>query len=146
MTTKIRIKVGGIEVDYEGTEAFLDKKLHKLISDVSSLAKDAPIESGGSDSSGNTKSGISSNLASFLKEKKPNTEIDRFLATVQWLHEKGSEYIKTSDVTKALRDSKQTKLSNASACLNKNVTKGYCEKKGKEFFVTNQGRDSLGLQ
>lgn len=38
MTTKIRIKVGGIEVDYEGSEDFLDEKLHKLICDVSALA------------------------------------------------------------------------------------------------------------
>ena len=37
MTTKVRIKVGSIEVDYEGSEDFLSLKLPKLISDVTLL-------------------------------------------------------------------------------------------------------------
>ena len=146
MTTKIRIKIDGVEVDYEGPEAFLDKKLCKLISDVSTLAKQAPVGSGASNLRENTERRTSSTLASFLKEKKANSHNDRFLATAQWLHEKGLELIKTNDVTKALQDSKQKKLSNASECLNRNVHKGYCEKMGKGFFVTDEGREALDLQ
>ena len=143
MTTKIRIKVGGIEVDYEGSEAFLNQKLHKLISDVSTLAKKTPIERNESDSSGNTGSGTSITLVSFLKDKKIDNQTQRFLATAQWLHQKGLERIKTSDVTKALQDHKQRKLGNSSECLSQNVSKGYCEKVGKEFYVTDEGRNSL---
>ena len=144
MTTKVRIKVGGIEIDYEGPESFLESKLQKLIGEVSTLAKQAPDERDGSDSSGNTESRTSITLALFLKEKKATNQVERFLATAQWLHIKGSKRIKTSDVAKALRDSNQKRLNNPSDCLNQNVFKGSCEKEGKEFFVTDEGRNSLG--
>ena len=144
MTTKVRIKVGGIEIDYEGPEAFLESKLHKLISEVSTLAKQAPAERDGTDSNGNTERGTSITLASFLKEKKAASQVERFLATAQWLHEKGSKRIKTSDVAKALQDSNQKRLGNPSENLNQNVSKGYCEKVGKEFYVTDEGLNSLG--
>ena len=144
MTTKICIKVGGVEVDYEGPEAFLDSKLHKLISEVAALAKQSPAKRDDGPSSGNTGREISSTLVSFLKEKKVSNQTQRFLATAEWLHQKGSERIKTSDVTNALRDSNQRRLSNASESLNQNVSKGFCEKVGKEFFVTSEGKDSLG--
>lgn len=150
MTTKVRIKVGSIEVDYEGSEDFLDSKLPKLITEVATLAEQVPAESDDSDSNGNngnngnTESGTASTLASFLKEKKANSQIERFLATAQWLHLRGSQRLKTSDVTKALRDSNQKKLSNPSDSLYQNVSKGFCEKEGKEFFVTPEGRNSLG--
>ena len=144
MTTKVRIKVGSIEVDYEGSEDFLDSKLPKLISEVTTLAEQVPAESDDSDSNSNTKSGTPSTLASFLKEKNADNQARRFLATAQWLHLKGSKRIKTSDVTKALRDSNQKKLGNAYECLNQNISKGFCERDGKEFFVTDEGRNSLG--
>ena len=143
MTTKIRIKVGGIEVDYEGSESFLNQKLHKLVSDLSTLAKQVPAQRDVSDSSGNTKSGASITMASFLKENKADSQIVRFLATAQWLHLKGSQRIMTSDITKALRESNQKRLSNPSDSLNQNVSKGFCEKEGKAFFVTPEGKDSL---
>ena len=143
MTTKIRIKVGGVEVDYEGAEAYLNQKLPKLIGELSALAKQAPTERAGRDSSVNTDSGTLSTLASFLKEHKAVSQNARFLATAQWLHQKGSERLQTGDVTKALRESNQKKISNASESLNQNVAKGFCEKEGKQFFVTPEGLDSL---
>ena len=83
-------------------------------------------------------------LPTFLKEKNANTvQVKKFLVTAVWLESKGANRIKTSDVTKALRDSNQTKLKNAADCLNQNVSKGYCEKDGKEFFVTEDGKNSL---
>lgn len=145
MTTKIRIKVGGIEVDYEGTEDFLDEKLHKLISDVSALAKEAPIESGISNGNSNDRSGTPSTLASFLKQKKADSNQNmRFLATAVWLNlKKQVKNLNVGDVTKALRDNQQKRLGNPSECLNQNVRKGYCEKTGREFFVTEEGREAL---
>jgi len=49
----------------------------------------------------------------------------------------------TGDVSKALKDSNQSRLGNPSQCLNDNVSKGYCEKDGKQFFVTQEGKVSL---
>ena len=83
-------------------------------------------------------------LPAFLQEKeatKPQTK--KILATAVWLAAKGRGQLTTTDVTRAVRDSQQSRLSNASDCLNKNVAKGFCEKAGKEFFVTQEGKDSL---
>ena len=147
MTIKIRIKIGGVEVDYEGAEGFLDKKLPKLIGDVSALAKEAPTESGGSDKSRNQKVGTSGTLASFLRQKNPKSQQTRFLATAEWLHQKEQvKNMETNNVTKALKENQQKRLSNPSDCLNRNVKDGYCEKDGKGFYVTEEGREALDQQ
>ena len=143
MTTKIRVKIGDVEVEYEGPEDFLDSKLHRLVDDLSTLAKREPVEEKGSDQDEISSSGTST-LAAFLREKKAESHTDRFLATAQWLHQRGMKRIKTSDVSKALRENNQKKLTNPSVCLNRNVSKGLCEREGKEFFVTDDGRNSLG--
>lgn len=146
MTIKIRIKTGSIKVDYEGPEDFLDSKLPKLVSEVTTLAEQIPAGSDNSNSNEDTESRTPAPLASFLKEKKAasQSQTRRFLATAQWLHQKGRKRIKTQDVTKALRESNQKRVSNASECLNRNISKGFCERDGKEFFVTEEGRNSLG--
>jgi hypothetical protein len=46
-------------------------------------------------------------------------------------------------VSKALNDANQKRLGNPAECLNQNVAKGYCEKDGKQFFVTDDGKSSL---
>jgi hypothetical protein len=83
-------------------------------------------------------------LASYLqKSKAGKNQVKRFLATAHWLQLKGSKNLKTGDVSKALKDHHQSKLTNASDCLNQNVTKGFCEKDGDGFYVTPDGLDSL---
>ena len=144
MTIKIRIKAGSIKVAYEGPEEFLDSKLPKLISEVTTLAEQIPAGSDNSNSNGDTESRTPVPLASFLKEKKATSQARRFLATAEWLHQTGRERIETKDVTKALRESNQKKLGNASDCLSRNISKGFCDRDGKEFFVTEDGRNSLG--
>ena len=42
MVSKIRMRTGRIEIDFEGSEEFLKKELPKLISSVSRLPKDMP--------------------------------------------------------------------------------------------------------
>jgi hypothetical protein len=64
----------------------------------------------------------------------------KFLATAIWLDAKGKSKMTTTDVTTALKDAHQGRLGNASECLTQNVRKGLCEKHGKEFFVTEDGR------
>lgn len=91
--------------------------------------------------------GLSVTLASFLKQtKSKSSQVRRFLATAEWLHRSGKEALTTRDVSSALDKNRQNKLSNPADCLNKNVTKGYCEKRtGGQFYVTDEGRKSLGL-
>ncbi len=76
-------------------------------------------------------------LAKFLDQKNAaKKQVERFLATAEWLTIRGTAKMSTGDVTKALKDSHLPRLANPSDCLNKNVSKGYCEKDGRKFFVT----------
>ena len=144
MTAKIRIKVGSVEVDYEGPGDFLDEKLYELVDKLSTLAENAPTELGGTDA---TQAGnYSETLPSFLQRTGVSTQKARFLATAQWLHNRAKNRLKTSDVTKALRDNNQSKLGNASDSLAKNISEGFCERDGDNFFVTEEGKSSLGYE
>ena len=71
---------------------------------------------------------------------------EKFLAAAIWVEAKsGKNRLKTADVSSALKNANQTKINNPSETLNQNVTKGFCEKEGKDFFVTQEGRDHLGV-
>jgi hypothetical protein len=86
-----------------------------------------------------TKKGNVGALASFLTSKKTaSSQRRKFLATSVWLHDStGKPRLSTGDVKKALKTNSQGKLANASASLNNNVARGFCEKDGKNgFFVT----------
>jgi len=88
----------------------------------------------------------SQTLVAFLKSKDAlSNNNKKFLATAIWLESKGNSRIKTSEVSAVLKDAKQTKLGNPAECLNQNVSKGFCQKDGQSFFVTEDGRNSLGL-
>lgn len=86
-------------------------------------------------------------LASFLKQtNSKSSQIQRFLATAEWLHRSGKEALTTRDVSIALDKNRQNKLSNPADCLNRNVTKGFCEKRGGgQFYVADEGRKTLGI-
>ena len=85
-------------------------------------------------------------LAIFLKEKNATSvQTVRFLATSAWLEAKGSKRLSAKDVSQALKDANQARLGNPADCLAKNIQKGYCEKDGKQYFVTEEGKQSLGL-
>jgi hypothetical protein len=142
MTAKIRIKVGDIEIDFEGAESFLDKKLPELISRLSQMSE---TRNGDPEKDKVRRpAGDPGTLAAFLRASKAgSTKTKRFLATAAWLHRKGSARIRTNDVTKALKDNSQSSVGNASQCLNDNVGRGHCEKDGKQFYVTDEGRATL---
>jgi len=83
-------------------------------------------------------------LPAFLQEKNATSrQVKKFLATAVWLEAKGQSRLTTGDVSKALNDANQKRLGNPAECLNQNVAKGYCEKDGKQFFVTDDGKSSL---
>ena len=147
MASKIRVRVGDVEVEYEGPEAFLENKLPGLLAQLSDVAHGAPAKARGDKGTKKDRATTSNKrgtLASFLKTSGATTvQNKKFLATVEWLHLGGQTRVRTGDVTKALRDAHQSKLGNASQCLSNNVSQGFCEKHGNEFYVTDEGRDSL---
>lgn len=85
-------------------------------------------------------------LASFLKEKNATSnQVSKFLVTAAWLEAKGNKRLTTANVSAALKVANQGKLGNPSDNLAKNIAKGHCEKDGNQFFVTQEGKDFLGI-
>lgn len=145
---KIGFTIGTISFSAEGEEAWVTKKLDEILAKIPELLEIAPEVTSQADldpdpSTGDAKI-AKKTLASFLKEKSATTvQVKKFLATSVWLHAKGNKRLKTAQVTKALKDSNQTRIGNPADILNKNLTKGHCEKDGTQFFVTDDGKDSL---
>ena len=121
----------------EGAEA-----LNKL-SQSFSPEKRANGEEAAADTSSSSDEALPQLLA---RANDTKNQINRFLATAIWLHSKGLTQVKTSDITKALKDAHQNRLSNPSQCLAKNAKKGFCVKDGRSFYVTDEGREHLGLK
>ncbi len=147
---KIQIKIGVIEFSGEGQEEWVAAQLATVLSKAPELLKLAaatPVGSG----SGGTHPPMGADLdiakkplATFLQQKSATTDqTKKFLATAVWLESKGATRNKTGDVTKALADNNQKRLGNASQCLAANISKGYCEKDGQSFYVTEEGKKSL---
>ncbi|MCH8845295.1 MAG: hypothetical protein IIC11_00970 [Proteobacteria bacterium] len=136
---KIEIQIGAVKFSGEGDKNWLSEQLDKILENAKELvALASPAEN--SDPAhqeadfSNATSISSQPLATFLKSKNATTaQIDKFLATAVWCESKGKNRLKTNDITSALKKATQSKLANAADCLNKNVSKGYCEKDGKEF-------------
>lgn len=84
-------------------------------------------------------------LASYIKSKKAEkNQVRRFLVTAHWLSRRTADALTASGVAKALLDNHQKRLANSADCLNKNVSKGFCEKtKGGAFFVTPEGLETI---
>lgn len=147
---KIEIKVGAVSFSGEGDGKWLSEQLDKVIEKLPQLANVVPAEPEGGGSGAQqrlARKGNVGNLAAYLKAKTATgNQVKKFLATATWLHDSTrQDRVTTGEVKKALKDSNQVKLTNAANCLNQNVTKGFCEKDGKNgFFVTENGRTSLG--
>jgi hypothetical protein len=139
---KIQVSIGSIAFSGEGDEVWLEKQLDKLLKAAPELIATTTPEP---DKGKKSENGSAGSLAAFLAKKTAtDNQIKRFLATAEWLHLKGTKRLQTKDVSKALSDNNQKKLSNPADCLNKNVAKGHCEKDGDNFFVTPEGRSALG--
>jgi hypothetical protein len=144
---KIDVKFGNISFSGEGDSAWLESQLDKLLASAFNGTEDAAPENHHDGAKKAPKIGGSAagSLASFLKAKKATgNQVRKFLATACWLMLKGEDNLTTALVTKTLTESRQSKLTNPADCLNQNVRKGHCEKKGKNgFFVTDEGTSSL---
>ena len=151
-TAKIEFTLGSFTFSGEGEETWVSDQLDKILEKAPSLINIAPMmQSIGQPAS--TDSGqvsplsdatiASQTLPNFIRSDEARSGFKKFLATAIWLHAKGNPKLSTTDINKALKDSSQSRLSNASDSLNKNVSKGYIEKDGRQFFVTDEGRESL---
>lgn len=150
--SKIEIKIGEIKFSGEGEPAWLSEQLDKILGKAEDLIALAPpkITQNTSmhqeaDLAGRNE--ISSKpLATWLREKNAETsQTVKFLATSVWLEAKGQNRLQTKDITAALSNANQRRLGNASDSLSKNITKGFCEKEGNQFYVTEEGKRSLGI-
>src|SRR6267378_2515332 len=153
---KIEIKIGELHFSAEAEQQWVASQLDKIIAKADVLGKLAEKHEssgggggGGSDKKGGSpaKLGAVPALGSFLGSKNATTnQVRKFLTTAGWLHLKGKNKMGTADITKALKDNHQSRLGNPADCLNQNVKKGFCEKDGTEFFITEEGFTELGIQ
>jgi hypothetical protein len=146
MNSKIEIKLNDFAFSCEGEEKWVTEQLDKILGrlkELQELSKKGGKNKDGSAIEGENEIGKLP-LATYLRSKNATTnQIRKFLAVAAWLHSKGSKRISTSDITKNLRENNQQRLTNATECLNNNVRKGFCEKEGGQFFVTEDGYNEL---
>ncbi len=146
--SNVTLSYGSVSFSAEGAEEWVSDQLDKILETASKLSQiPAPPQNGQKSPSGET--GIdgpfTATLAGHIKAKNGEVnQVRRFLATADWLRLRKSEKLNTSAVAKALGDNHQKRLGNPSDCLNKNVSKGHCEKSGDDFFITPDGLKELG--
>lgn len=143
---KIEFQLGSISFLGEGDKDWVSEQLDKILEKAPDLLRIEPKHTSSLSSFpiDRESEDFSETLAIYLKSKNVTVNQNkRFLATAAWLRLRGQNRITTSDVSKALKNNNQIKLTNPSECLNQNVRKGYCEKDGKRFFVTDEGLVSL---
>ena len=144
---KVELKIGDMSFVGEGDQDWLDGQISRVLEAAMSGQLGATTETAANVSeSAPAEPTKSMPLPSYIKAKGGDTvQVQRFLATAAWLYQRGTMQLTTRIVAKTLRENHQKKLSNPADCLNKNVSKGYCEKKPDgTFFITSDGWDSLG--
>jgi len=149
---KIQVEVGQFRFSGEGEQQWLAQQMDKILKSAEALTRLVPPlgPPGEAKAHDETAAGGDTHTREALPQflKKANVgkrQVDKFLATAEWLHRKGSETLKTADVSRALKVHHQSKLGNPADCLAKNASKGFCVKDGKSFYVTDDGRRHLGL-
>ena len=86
-------------------------------------------------------------MASYIKAKHgEENQVQRFLATADWLRRRGTTVLTTALVSKTLKEHQQKRLGNPADCLNQNTAKGYTEKTTTGFFIAPDGLKHLGHQ
>lgn len=145
--SKLEISVGNLSFSGEGEQAWLAEQLEKVLKAAPGIANTQtagqPAQSGANAPSSGQE--FAATLASYIREKGgDDNQVDRFLITADWLRRRGVPKLTTAEVSKALKNNHQKRLVNAAYCLNKNVTKGYCEKADGGFYITPDGLRKLG--
>ncbi len=149
---KIEISIGDISFVGEGEQNWVAEQLDKILEKAPELTKTTPKRKKASQTDtvpehpaeGDDAAIAQKTLPTFLGETNAKSnQVIKFLATAVWLHAKGRRRLKTGDVNSALSTANQTRLANASTCLSSNIKKGFIERDGNEFFVTDDGKASL---
>lgn len=149
---KIDFTFGSLTFAGEGEEVWLAKQLDKILAAAPTLSElhapsptpETPSAAAGQNAQGGS---FAVPLANHVKTKGgESNQVRRFLAAADWLRLRGSKNLTAGGVAKALSDNQQKKLGNAADCLNKNVSKGFCEKSGDGFYITPHGLKELGHQ
>lgn len=149
-SAKIDIKIGTISFMAEGEQSWLAEQLAKVLEAAQSAGaiQAAAVENTAVqklEAGAKVGTNFTVSLGAFIKSKSAESnQVKRFLTTAAWLEKRGADDLATASVTEALAKHRQTGLSNPAHCLNQNVSKGFCEKKGKGFFITPEGWTSLG--
>jgi len=155
-TSKIEVSIGNFSFNGEGEAAWLSEQLDKILDRAESIVRLAsqvtltsspPVGQHHEPADFSQANDIANKtLVTFLKEKNATSnQVEKFLATAAWLEAKGQNRVSTKDVSAALKNASQKRLTNASDALAKNVSKGFCEKEGNQFFVTQEGKEHLGI-
>lgn len=149
---KIEITIGDISFVGEGEQNWVGEQLDKILEKAPELTKIIPKRKKAiktdtapePQAEGDNAEIAQKTLPTFLGEANAKSnQVIKFLATAVWLHAKGRKRLKTGDVTSALGNANQTRLANPSTCLSSNIKKGFIERNGNEFFVTDDGKASL---
>lgn len=141
---KLDVQVGNIRFNGEGEQAWLAEQFQKA---MEAAATAGPLQAGSAGSvqtpSMDDGGAFTMSLAAYIRAKgAEGNQTKRFLVTADWLRRRG-QHLTTSSVAKALVENQQRRLANPADCLNKNVSKGFCEKTKDGFFITPEGLDSL---
>jgi hypothetical protein len=146
---KLDVRIGKVKFKGEGDQEWLAQQLERVVQ----AAPDIPPDRGGDSdaeveiNAGDSSSNFSVSLASYIRSKgAEGNQVLRFLVTANWLRRRGTSALTASAIAKALADNHQSRLANAADCLNKNVSKGFCEKIKDGFFITPEGLKELGDQ
>jgi len=145
--SKLEITVGNLSFSGEGEQGWLAEQLEKVLKAAPGIANTQSAGQPGQPGAGASSSGneFVATLASYIREKGgDDNQVDRFLITADWLRRRGVPKLTTAEVSKALKNNHQKRLANAADCLNKNVSKGYCEKADGGFYITPDGLRKLG--
>jgi hypothetical protein len=147
---KIEIKVGEVSFVGEGTETWLAAQLENVIKRLPDLVKVSPpppappVDPHGGAHHRTPKPGARGTLADFLSAHGRKSQTRKFLATAVWLDPDGNKRLTTREVSDALKNARQGKLTNAAQSLNENIGQGFCEKDGGQFYVADKGRTEIG--
>jgi hypothetical protein len=142
---KLQVTIGVLTFSGEGEISWLTEQFDKVLAlNPRIVAKNGqPTREGDGSESGDRDFAVP--LAKHLRDKGAEVnQVRRFLATADWLRRRGAPTLTSSAVAKALSENQQKRLGNPADCLNKNVSKGHCEKKGEGFFITPDGLALLG--
>lgn len=141
----VELSLGNLRFSADGPPDWISEQLERVLESTSMVATAAPSLLQKEEVSAG--SAFDTSLVAHIKEKNgESVQVQRFLATADWLRRRGEKVLTTSLVSSTLREGHQKKLSNPSDALNGNVSKGFCEKSGNSFFITPDGLTALGYQ